>query len=172
VLHDEDLAARHPGSRPGAWTVPSPRCTFRANTSSELERSLAGKVGTGQNFRKQRLRISGTQRMHASSKILYPNKLPTVPKPPRASRTASLVFSDLPASQGAITRLLNRYTGQNLYRGFESLPLRQNPSTCLSIRTYQSPLSPPNYMIRCVRRGIWCMFACHVLQRAHGLDCI
>jgi len=30
--------------------------------SSELERSLAGKVGTGQNFRKQRLRISGTQR--------------------------------------------------------------------------------------------------------------
>src|SRR6266481_4079424 len=41
----------------------------------------------------------------------YSNKLPTVPKPPRASRTASLVFSDLPASQGAITRLLNRCRG-------------------------------------------------------------
>jgi hypothetical protein len=31
-----------------------------------------------------------------------------VPKPSRASRTASLVFSDLPASQSAITRLENR----------------------------------------------------------------
>ena len=35
---------------------------------------------------------------------IYPDTLPTVPKPPKSSRTASLVFSDLPASQGAITR--------------------------------------------------------------------
>ena len=41
---------------------------------------------------------------------IYPNKLPTVPKPSRASRTASLVFSNLPTSQSAITRLLNRRT--------------------------------------------------------------
>jgi|SRR5271155_1875681 len=40
---------------------------------------------------------------------IYPNKLPTVPKPSRASRIASLVFSNLPASQSAITRLLNRF---------------------------------------------------------------
>jgi hypothetical protein len=40
---------------------------------------------------------------------IYPNKLPTVPKRSKASRTASLVFKDLPASQGAITRLLNRF---------------------------------------------------------------
>jgi hypothetical protein len=42
---------------------------------------------------------------------IYPNNLPTVPKPSRGSRTAPLVFSDLPASQGAITCLLNRCTG-------------------------------------------------------------
>jgi hypothetical protein len=40
---------------------------------------------------------------------IYPNDLPTVPKPSRVSRTASLVFSNLPASQSAITRLLNRF---------------------------------------------------------------
>ena len=39
---------------------------------------------------------------------IYPNTLPTVPKSSRASRMASLVFSNLPASQSAITRLLNR----------------------------------------------------------------
>src|SRR6266699_5537929 len=56
---------------------------------------------------------------------IYPNNLPTVPKPSKASRTTSLVFSELPASQSAITRLLNRFGGQNLQRGFESPPLRQ-----------------------------------------------
>src|SRR5207249_10760341 len=56
---------------------------------------------------------------------IYPNSLPTVPKPSRVSRTASLVFRNLPASQSAITRLLNRFGGQNLQRGFESPPLRQ-----------------------------------------------
>jgi len=56
---------------------------------------------------------------------IYPNTLPTVPKPSKASRTASLVVNNLEASQSAITRLLNRCTGQNLYRGFESPPLRQ-----------------------------------------------
>jgi hypothetical protein len=40
---------------------------------------------------------------------IYPNRLPTVPKPSRASQTASLVFSNLPASQSAITRLENRW---------------------------------------------------------------
>jgi hypothetical protein len=44
---------------------------------------------------------------------IYPNNLLTVPKPPRAGRTASLLFSDLPASQSAITRLLNRCTREN-----------------------------------------------------------
>src|SRR5215472_17004048 len=39
---------------------------------------------------------------------IYPNVLPTVPKRSRASRTASLVFSNLPASQSATTRLENR----------------------------------------------------------------
>jgi len=39
---------------------------------------------------------------------IYPNKLPTVPKPSRGSRTASLVFSNLPASQSTITRLESR----------------------------------------------------------------
>ena len=49
-----------------------------------------------------------------------------MPKPSRASRTASLVFSELPASQGAITHLLNRFGGpENRQRGFESHPLRQ-----------------------------------------------
>jgi hypothetical protein len=37
---------------------------------------------------------------------IYPNNLPTVPKPSKESRTPSLVFSNLPANQGAITRLL------------------------------------------------------------------
>ena len=36
--------------------------------------------------------------------------LPTVPKPPGASRTASLVSKHLPASQSAITRLENAKT--------------------------------------------------------------
>jgi hypothetical protein len=40
---------------------------------------------------------------------IYPNNLPTVPKPSRVSRTASLVFSNLPASLSAITRSLNRF---------------------------------------------------------------
>jgi hypothetical protein len=39
---------------------------------------------------------------------IYPNTLPTVPKPSRAGRTASLVFRNLPASRSAITRLENR----------------------------------------------------------------
>ena len=38
---------------------------------------------------------------------IYPNTLPTVPKPSKASRTASLVVNNLEASQSAITRLLN-----------------------------------------------------------------
>ena len=42
---------------------------------------------------------------------IYPNTLPTLPKPSRASRTASLVVNNLPASQSAITRLLNRCRG-------------------------------------------------------------
>jgi hypothetical protein len=41
---------------------------------------------------------------------IYPNRLPTVPKLPRASRAASLVVNNLEASQSAITRLLNRYS--------------------------------------------------------------
>jgi hypothetical protein len=40
---------------------------------------------------------------------IYPNTLPTVPKPPRFSRTASIVLNSLEASQSAITRLLNRF---------------------------------------------------------------
>ena len=71
-----------------------------------------------------RLRRTMDLRVPKSFIPIYPNNLPTVPKPPRASRTASLVFSELPASQGAITRLLNRFGGQNLQRGFESPPLR------------------------------------------------
>jgi hypothetical protein len=39
---------------------------------------------------------------------IYPITLVTVPKPSRAGRTLPLVFSDLPASQSAITRLENR----------------------------------------------------------------
>jgi len=36
-----------------------------------------------------------------------------------------LVFSNLPVSQSAITRFLNRFGGpENLRRAFESLPLR------------------------------------------------
>jgi hypothetical protein len=37
---------------------------------------------------------------------IYPNTLPTVPKPSSASRTASLVLNKLEGSQSAITRLL------------------------------------------------------------------
>src|SRR5258707_14671929 len=44
---------------------------------------------------------------------IYPNNLPTVPKPSRVSRTASLVFSNLPASQTQSPVLLNRCTGEN-----------------------------------------------------------
>jgi hypothetical protein len=39
---------------------------------------------------------------------IYPNRLPTVPKPSTTSRKPPLVLSNLPASQGAITRLENR----------------------------------------------------------------
>jgi len=39
---------------------------------------------------------------------IYPNRLPTVPKPPTTSRTTPLVLNNLLASQGAITRLENR----------------------------------------------------------------
>ena len=39
-----------------------------------------------------------------------PIRLPIVAKPSRASRTAFLVVNNLPASQSAITRLLNRCT--------------------------------------------------------------
>ena len=39
---------------------------------------------------------------------IYPNALPTVPKPSRAGRMVSLVFRNLPASQSATTRLENR----------------------------------------------------------------
>src|SRR6266851_1074954 len=39
---------------------------------------------------------------------IYPNRLPTVPKPPTTSRTPPLVLNNLLASQGAITRLENR----------------------------------------------------------------
>src|SRR5215469_3118616 len=34
---------------------------------------------------------------------IYPNRLPTVPKPSRSRRTASLAFNHLPASRSAIT---------------------------------------------------------------------
>ena len=67
----------------------------------------------------------------------YPKTLPTVPKPPRASRTASLVFINLPASQTQSLVLLNRFGGQNLQRGFESPPLRQ---ILASIRVRKNPL--------------------------------
>ena len=65
VLHHEDLAAAILDRVLDAWTVHSPRWTLRPNTSSELRTSLAGKVGTGQNFRKQWLRISGTHTRRA-----------------------------------------------------------------------------------------------------------
>jgi len=41
---------------------------------------------------------------------IYPNALPNVPKPPEASRTAPLVFINLPASQTQSLVLLNRCT--------------------------------------------------------------
>jgi len=40
---------------------------------------------------------------------IYPKKLPTVRKTSRAGRTASVVFKNLPESQSATTRLLNRF---------------------------------------------------------------
>ena len=60
VSHDEDLAAAILDRVLERGRFILLRWTLRANTSSELGRSLAGRVGTGQNFRKQRLRISGT----------------------------------------------------------------------------------------------------------------
>ena len=39
---------------------------------------------------------------------IYPNRLPTVPKPPRACRTPPSVIISLERSKGAITRLENR----------------------------------------------------------------
>jgi DoxX len=39
---------------------------------------------------------------------IYPNRLPNVPKPPRASRTLSSVIINLGWSRSAITRLENR----------------------------------------------------------------
>jgi len=51
---------------------------------------------------------------HAGRKSLippYPNKAPTVPKPSKASRTASWVFINLPASQTQSPVLLNRCRG-------------------------------------------------------------
>ena len=52
--------------------------------------------------------VGGLAFSNSSFIPIYPNALPTVPKSSRASRTASLVFNELPASQGTITRLLNR----------------------------------------------------------------
>src|SRR5437016_9155855 len=71
-----------------------------------------------------RLTVPSPLRVAKALIPIYPNKLPNVPKPSRASRAVPLVFNYIPASQGAITRLLNRCRGQNLYRGFESPPLR------------------------------------------------
>jgi hypothetical protein len=62
--------------------------------------------------KKRKVRRTIEPRVVKSFIPIYPNRLPTVPKPSRASRTASLVFSGLPASQSAITRLLNRCRGQ------------------------------------------------------------
>src|SRR2546421_314924 len=51
----------------------------------------------------------GERRIAKSFIPLYPNNVPTVPKPSGGSRTASLVLNNLEASQRAITRLLNRW---------------------------------------------------------------
>jgi hypothetical protein len=40
---------------------------------------------------------------------IYPDTLPTAPKPPRARRTASFDFSDLQVSQSAITRFAKSF---------------------------------------------------------------
>jgi hypothetical protein len=58
-----------------------------------------------------KLRIVAGPRNHRNVRVfipIYPNTLPTVPKLSRASRMPSLVFSNLPASRSAITRLENR----------------------------------------------------------------
>ena len=76
----------------------------------------APQIRSNLNGRTSKIRIVAGPRSHRNVKVfipIYPNKLPTVPKPSSAGRTASLVFKSLPASQGAITRfffLLNRCT--------------------------------------------------------------
>ena len=57
---------------------------------------------------------------------IYPNRLPNVPKPPNASRTSSLVFKNLPASQGNHPFAKPFGGPENLQRGFESLPLQDD----------------------------------------------
>jgi len=60
---------------------------------------------------------------------IYPNTLAIVPKPSRASRTASLVVSNLTPSQSAITCLLNRFGGPETSDEGSNSPLvaQENP---------------------------------------------
>jgi hypothetical protein len=93
---------------------------------------------------------------------IYPNTLPTVPKRSRASLTASLVFSNLPASRCAITRLENRWTRKGLGGSnpsssatkydaaleLEGLPFRLRRVIALLLYPNLIPIALLHYLIR------------------------
>jgi hypothetical protein len=71
---------------------------------------------------------------------IYPNALPTVPKPSRSSRTASLVVNNLEVSQSAINRLLNPVVRKNSLR----LPSDRDVGTHLfGFAALENPRSQP-----------------------------
>ena len=61
--------------------------------------------------------------------------------------------------------LLNRYTGQNLYRGFESLSLRQIPVIPSSAESCELWSQCIFYITRVLVRGIGCTVVAHMVSR-------
>jgi hypothetical protein len=71
---------------------------------------------------------------------IYPNALPTVPKPSRSSRTASLVVNNLAAIQSAINRLLNRFGVPKTPTRVRIPPLRHKLSSIIVSIYHDLPL--------------------------------
>src|SRR5579859_4645845 len=66
---------------------------------------------------------------------VYSNKLPTVPKPSRVSRTVSIVFSNFPASQTQSLVLLNRVPGVRIPLSARFKRIRN----CITFATIREP---------------------------------
>src|SRR5436309_2645337 len=65
---------------------------------------------------------------------LYPDRLPSVPKPSRVGRTPSSVIINLGRSRGTITRLENRYTRKGI-EGSNPSSSATKPQALLELET-------------------------------------